>query len=208
MNKSYKLCKDSVIIFKNNREREYKFNTVKGACIKVLIDNFGKDMSAKSICENADKIFESYKKKPFADRGRDIRSLHIAEGIIQKTSKGNYKFTGKFKDKSSSVFTPNIKKQVLNRDGFKCTNCNGSASEGYELMVDHIIPASKNGPATLDNGQTLCTTCNNIKSNYDVKSFGRKMFNTYLKKAIKTEDHENKKFFQEILYVFKKYDKF
>lgn len=56
---------------------------------------------------------------------------------------------------------------VMQRDGFRCTNCGSSPAKGHavSLQVDHVLPWSKGGETTLDNLQTLCETCNGGKSN-------------------------------------------
>ncbi|MFJ7729671.1 DEAD/DEAH box helicase family protein [Neobacillus sp. NPDC097160] len=55
------------------------------------------------------------------------------------------------------------KEHVKRRDGFQCVCC------GYDikrsLEIDHIIPFSMGGETSIQNSQTLCKTCNGIKSN-------------------------------------------
>ena len=76
---------------------------------------------------------------------------------------------------SSSVASSNVKSRkistriryaVLKRDNFKCCACGASPAKdpSVELHVDHIIPWSKGGEATLENLQTLCSLCNIGKS--------------------------------------------
>lgn len=50
--------------------------------------------------------------------------------------------------------------RVFFRDGNACLRC-GSRDR---LTVDHVIPESKGGNASLDNLQTLCHSCNSWKS--------------------------------------------
>lgn len=46
----------------------------------------------------------------------------------------------------------------------KVTDCNYPLGYRYVTMTqDHILPHSLGGPTTLDNLQTMCTTCNNNK---------------------------------------------
>lgn len=52
-----------------------------------------------------------------------------------------------------------IRLQVFERDGFKCVKCGSE----IELTYDHIIPKSKGGKYSFENGQTLCRSCNNKK---------------------------------------------
>lgn len=54
---------------------------------------------------------------------------------------------------------------LLKRDGYKCTICGRSASEGVKLEVDHIIPRSVGGSDDASNLQTLCFDCNRGRSN-------------------------------------------
>lgn len=57
--------------------------------------------------------------------------------------------------------------KVMLRDNFICQHCGASPAKqlGVELHIDHIIPWSKGGETTLENLQTLCSTCNLGKSN-------------------------------------------
>lgn len=52
---------------------------------------------------------------------------------------------------------------VYKRDGYRCRYCHRSQNVAV-LEVDHIIPIAKGGKSTFDNLQTLCRTCNSIKS--------------------------------------------
>jgi hypothetical protein len=56
--------------------------------------------------------------------------------------------------------------KVLQRDRFTCCGCGASPAlkQGVELHVDHKKPWSEGGETTLENLQTLCSTCNFGKS--------------------------------------------
>lgn len=60
-----------------------------------------------------------------------------------------------------------IRFKVLKRDHFRCVVCGASPSmtPGVELQVDHIVPYSRGGESILANLQTLCSNCNQGKSN-------------------------------------------
>lgn len=55
---------------------------------------------------------------------------------------------------------PFSKKNVLIRDGFKCTYC---GTDKEKLTIDHIIPKSRNGKTTFENCVASCKKCNNRK---------------------------------------------
>jgi hypothetical protein len=57
---------------------------------------------------------------------------------------------------------------ILTRDGFRCVAC-GATSQDERLHVDHIIPASRGGPAKPDNLQVLCEPCNAGKKTDDTR---------------------------------------
>ena len=63
-----------------------------------------------------------------------------------------------------------IRFKVMQRDDFKCQICGASPAmqAGVLLHVDHIVPVSKGGQATMDNLQTLCQKCNLGKSDLDM----------------------------------------
>ena len=61
--------------------------------------------------------------------------------------------------------------KVLYRDNFKCVKCGRSPATNpkINLHVDHIKPYSKEGETEVSNLQTLCSDCNQGKSNlYEV----------------------------------------
>jgi hypothetical protein len=59
-----------------------------------------------------------------------------------------------------------LRMQVMKRDNFKCVLCGSTpaTSPGTVLEIDHIVPWAKGGATVLDNLQTLCSECNNGKS--------------------------------------------
>jgi 5-methylcytosine-specific restriction endonuclease McrA len=146
-----------------------------------------------------------YKKKP-RDTWRAIRKLH-QEGFLIKVAKGVYKYDPDFiTNKEIYDFTPEVKKLVLEKDGYRCVQCGRSAKEGYELHVDHILPKDKGGLATLENGQTLCSICNFRKKNYNQTESGKKMFIRMWRTAKKIGDKKTEKFCEAVLSTYEKFD--
>ena len=156
-----------------------------------------------------DWVEEEYKriygKKP-RDTWRAIRKLH-QEGFLIKVKKGVYKYDPDYVSKKElDDFTLEIKKSILERDGYKCVICGRTAKEGYELHVDHILPKDKGGKATLENGQTLCSICNFRKKNYNQTESGKKMFIRLWETAKRLGDKETQKFCEDILNTYEKYN--
>lgn len=156
-----------------------------------------------------DWVEEGYKriygKKP-RDTWRAIRKLH-QEGFLIKVKKGVYKYDPDYVSKKElDDFTLEIKKNILERDGYKCVICGRTVKEGYELHVDHILPKDKGGKATLENGQTLCSICNFRKKNYNQTESGKKMFIRLWETAKRLGDKETQKFCEDILNTYEKYN--
>lgn len=59
--------------------------------------------------------------------------------------------------------TEDEKEQVKQRDNYKCLACEIIKEKGIRLEVDHIFPFALGGHTTIDNAQTLCSTCNAYK---------------------------------------------
>lgn len=59
---------------------------------------------------------------------------------------------------------------TMSRDNFKCCICGASPAKdpAVELHIDHIIPWAKGGQTELDNLQTLCSKCNQGKSDLEL----------------------------------------
>ena len=69
------------------------------------------------------------------------------------------------KAQERAAMTPQMRYDVLARDGYRCVRCGATAEMGAVLHVDHIIPVSKGGKTEMDNLQTLCEDCNLGKGN-------------------------------------------
>lgn len=101
----------------------------------------------------------------------DSRQEIQKEVIMEKSSDDTADIANKRSKKSVHITTRSVnarfRYQVLKRDHYKCCSCGASPAKGsaVELEVDHIIPWADGGETVLDNLQTLCSICNNGKSN-------------------------------------------
>jgi 5-methylcytosine-specific restriction endonuclease McrA len=76
------------------------------------------------------------------------------------------------KRRSSRNINWRLRALVLMRDGARCQLCGVEARNGALLHVDHVIPWSKGGEATLENLRVLCNVCNIGKSDVELGTEG------------------------------------
>lgn len=140
------------------------------------------------------------------DTWRAIRMLH-QEGILIKVKMGVYRFDPDFvKHKELFDFTSEIKKLILERDGYKCVVCGRGKKDGIELVVDHKRPKDKGGLNTIDNGQTLCSEHNLIKKNYSMTEAGKRYFIKIYEQAVENEDDRMIEFCKSVFDVYNEFD--
>lgn len=56
--------------------------------------------------------------------------------------------------------TPELRHQIMERDGYTCQICGKYMPDGADIHIDHIIPVSKGGKTVPGNLQVLCAKCN------------------------------------------------
>lgn len=56
--------------------------------------------------------------------------------------------------------TPELRHQIMERDGYTCQMCGRYMPDGTGIHIDHIIPVSKGGKTVPGNLQVLCAKCN------------------------------------------------
>lgn len=169
--------------------------------------NPNRDIPHPEVVDWVVKEWEKRTGEVFRDPDRGIRKLH-EKGYLQKISKGVYRYDPDFVALRDDLedFTPQLKKQILERDNYKCVICGMGKKEGVELHVDHIKPKSLGGKATLENGQTLCSKHNFLKKNLKQTETGKKMFIRMLEIAKKSNEKDLIKFLEEVLSVYEKYN--
>ncbi|TQR30634.1 HNH endonuclease [Campylobacter sp. MIT 99-7217] len=169
--------------------------------------NANKDISHPEVVDWLTKEWYKRTGKVFRDPDRGIRSLH-QKGYLQKINKGIYRYDPNFVNLREDLedFTPALKKQILQRDDYKCVICGMGQKEGVELHVDHIKPKDLGGKASLENGQTLCSRHNFLKKNLKQTKTGKKMFIRMLESAKENKENELVAFLEELLSIYEKYN--
>lgn len=160
--------------------------------------------------EIVDWVIAEYEKrnngKKFRDPDRGIRKLHES-GVLIKVGKGIYRYDpNTAQNRKLEDFTAKQREKILARDGYRCVICGKGRADGAELHVDHIMPKDKGGRAVIENGQTLCSTHNFRKKNYNQTESGKKMFIRLLELARKNNDKAMIDFCVEVLSTFDKHN--
>jgi 5-methylcytosine-specific restriction endonuclease McrA len=143
---------------------------------------------------------------PPRDPWREIRRQHQLGNLI-KVRRGVYRYEPEFVHKTElEDFPPDIKKAILERDGYRCLVCGRGEKDGVTLVVDHIKPKDKGGSNDISNGQTLCMEHNLIKKNYSQTEAGKKYIIKMYEKAVKNKDEKMIQFCKSIFNAYNKFD--
>lgn len=166
-----------------------------------------RDISHPEVVDWVTSEWQKRTGKVFRDPDMGIRSLH-QKGYLQKIAKGVYRYEPESVHLRQDLedFSPALKKQILERDNYKCVICGLGKNEGVELYIDHIKPKDLGGKATLQNGQTLCARHNFLKKNLKQTETGKKMFIRMLETAKEADDKELVAFLNEVLEVYEKHN--
>ncbi|MBU2503967.1 MAG: HNH endonuclease [Nanoarchaeota archaeon] len=157
--------------------------------------------------EIVDWAVNEYKKRTgnvFRDPDRAIRKLS-QQGQLIKISKGVYKYDPDFiKKRELEDFISTQKKEIFERDNYRCVICGEGIADGVEIHADHIKPKELGGKAEIENGQTLCAQHNFQKKYYKQTETGKRMFIRLYDLAKKNKDKELMKFCEDVLKVYDK----
>ena len=66
--------------------------------------------------------------------------------------------------KQRNLMTPELRRQIQQRDDYTCQVCGKRMPDGVGLHIDHIVPISKGGKTVPSNLQVLCSVCNGSKA--------------------------------------------
>ncbi|ETD22894.1 HNH endonuclease [Helicobacter macacae] len=166
-----------------------------------------RDISHPEVVDWVTNEWQKRTGKVFRDPDRGIRSLH-QKGYLQKIAKGVYRYEPEMVHLREDLedFSSALKKQILERDNYKCVICGLGKKEGVELHIDHIKPKDLGGKATLQNEQTLCARHNFLKKNLKQTETGKKMFIQMLETAKENDDKGLVAFLKEVLEVYEKHN--
>ena len=163
------------------------------------------DLAHEDWIDEVSRQYEELTGRIPRDLWRAARKLYEAGTLIQ-VHKGVYRYDPDYVHTPElEDFTDQQKREILERDNFRCVICGRGQAEGIELHVDHIRPKSRGGKATINNGQTLCSQHNFIKKNLNATETGKRMFIRLYELATEEENREIIDFCREVLEVYEKH---
>ena len=117
-------------------------------------------------------LYNEYGKNVYDPNALEAAIVDLLKDDDVTKQKGVYEYllSGKTKEKALSIrqFTENERRTMYERQGGVCPMCKAEGKDKIwnieEMHADHIIPWSRGGHTTLDNGQMLCRDHNLIKS--------------------------------------------
>lgn len=94
--------------------------------------------------------------------------------------------------------SPQLRNDILERNGFTCQLCGAGPGDRdpynparkVRLHIDHIIPISQGGSNDKDNLRTLCSTCNQGRSNIRMASEDAKNLLARIRRAPRSVQKE------------------
>jgi HNH endonuclease len=84
---------------------------------------------------------------------------HIIKCVVQALEDAGFSQPNHTPAKRKKIASA-TRKRIFERDAYRCVAC----GDFHNLVVDHIIPLNRGGSDEMDNFQTLCHTCNSVKS--------------------------------------------
>ena len=165
-----------------------------------------KDVLTPDVVDWATAEYKRITGKPLRDPDRAIRSLH-SKGKLIKVRNGCYRYSpDELKDDvSDEFFTEAQKNEILKLGEYRCAICGVTQSQGTDLHVDHVVPKSKGGKATIENGQVLCGAHNNLKKNYGQTETCKRMYKILYKQAKNLGDRKMLSFLDDVMNVYDKH---
>lgn len=179
-----------------------KSKTISELIMEYFISHPNEDLPHGPVVDWVTEQWLKEHHKPPRDPWRAIRQLH-QKGKLIKVRKGIYRYDPKgVNEKDLWEFSPEVKKKILERDGYKCVVCGRGHKDGVELVVDHIKPKDKGGTNEIDNGQTLCMEHNLLKKNYSQTEAGKRYFIKLYEKAVLANDTKMIEFCKKVFDVY------
>ena len=178
----------------------------KDILIEFYTKNPNRDIPHPEVVDWVTKEFKKRTGQVFRDPDRGIRKLY-QDRFLMQIAKGLYHYDpSHINNRQLEDFDAKTKKEIFERDQYRCVICGRGPKEGMEIQADHVKPKDKGGKATLENSQTLCSQHNFLKKNLGQTTLGKRYFIRLLKESNKNGDQNLISFCEEVLKTFDKYN--
>ncbi len=179
--------------------------TQKALVFQYYFERPGQDLPTAEVVDWVTAEYLRLTGKPLRDPDRMIRSLY-SEGKLVKVQTGLYRYDPDMaRNIADENFTAAQKSEILKASGYRCAMCGVTEAEGATLHADHIVPRSKGGKATVDNGQALCSQHNNLKKNYGQTETCKRMYRVLYDRAVALDDIAMREFIEDVMLIYEKH---
>ena len=150
-------------------QRGFEVGTISVAIVGAVLPSSAAG-KAKAVTEVAKAVDKASDAADAAKKANDLAKAQDRINDLSRTQRPGKSFTPAQKD---AVKNEN---RIRNDGVTKCENCgvetvpaqkhqSGVTPPSNETHIDHVVPKSKGGSGTADNGQVLCRNCNLQKGN-------------------------------------------
>ena len=154
----------------------------------------------------AQYVIENEGASPPQDVPRAVRQL-AQIGRLIKVRRATFKYDPDYDYETDlQRFSEPVRQAIFQRDNYRCVVCNLGEEDGVEITADHKIPKSRGGTNTLENGETLCSTHNNMKRNYTQTEAGKRFFIHIYESALQNHDEKMIAFCQAVFDAYDEHD--
>lgn len=176
-------------------DKKPKKDSAKKKIREFLMANVGKVVTSKQISEVSGIIAHARRVRELRDdEGMQVRT-HVDRHDLKP---GEYVLESAERKIPEKGISPKLRIQVLERDGYTCQLCGATAgdpstynpSRKVRLHVDHIVPDSQEGGIKPENLRTLCSDCNQGRSNIQAPSESAKNILARIRKLPRAEQKE------------------
>ncbi len=165
----------------------------------------GEDMEHGPVVDYVQAEYQRLYQRTPRDPWRAIRALH-QKGVLIEVRNGIYRYDPEaVVERTLEDFTPEQRREILERDNYSCVECGRGERDGMTLHVDHIKARNLGGKAEIGNGQTLCAQHNFMKKQMNQTQAGKRMFIRLYEVAKREGNEELMRFCEDILETYERH---
>lgn len=127
------------------------------------------ESETRGVIKGLDDDEVAYELEMPTEEWLSLKAKFAGKGLIELGSQGRIeiKAFAEFPDLLRDDSYRSFRKQIFERDGFKCVYC----GSGNDLTLDHVVPRSKGGSHFPENLACACRSCNSSKKATPLKEW-------------------------------------